>query len=94
MPKLHTVVLNFITSFNKLNIYLPWAQLTCLIMGGVEEFLWRILLTQCPALETGFFIFFHRYELLPIDITLEHLKSLAIDFHHPSDPSIFDGIPS
>jgi len=93
IPKLRTVVLNYVTMSNEPNINLPWAQLTCLVMKSVRESLWRILLTQCPALETGCFTFAQRWDTLPtVDITLDHLKSLAIYFPHPSDPSILNGI--
>jgi len=95
MPKLRTVVLNYVTMSNEPNINLPWAQLTCLVMENVTESLWRILLTQCPALETGCFAYAERdpEETLPtVDVILKRLNSLALDFHHPSDPSIFDGI--
>jgi len=93
MPKLHTAVLNSVTGFTELRIHLPWAQLTCLIMQNVEESLWPIILTQCPALETGCFTFAEGNETLPtVDITLDHLESLAISFDYPSDPLIFDGI--
>ena len=62
-------------------------------MQNVQESLWRILLTQCPALETGCFSFAERspFEetLSTVDVTLRRLKSLTIKFVHPL---ILDGI--
>jgi len=95
MPKLRTVVLYQVVAYIDLNVDLPWAQLTSLSIEPITESLFRIVISECPALETGNFSIGCREidEELPIvDITLTHLKTFSIQFAGESDPSIFDGI--
>ena len=92
MPKLHTVELSHV---DELIIQLPWAQLTSLTIYLISESLFRVLLAQCPALETGRFSVRGKdsHEDLPIvNITLTQLTTLKVRFLGRSHPEIFDGI--
>jgi len=88
MPRLHTVVLYYAILSNELNIHLPWSQLTSLTICTLRESVFRVLMTQCPALENGCFsIGDSKFEELPtIDITLTRLTTFNIQFDGASDP--------
>jgi len=93
MPKLHTVDLRVSSGIehNELDIHLPWSQLTSLTIQVLPECPFRVLMTQCLALETGYF----SIEIDPgngLPTTLARLTSLHIHFLGPSNFSIFDGI--
>ena len=95
MPKLHTVVLSGTFHSNEPTISLPWAQLTSLAIQTIPESLFRIVISQCPALETGDFSIVggDSDEELPIvDLSLTRLTTFSIHFCHGSDPSLFTGI--
>ena len=96
LPKLHTVVLNNVIDFYKLNIHLPWAQLTSLTIDDIPESLFRVLMAQCPALAAGRFYFRDRdsdaLELPIVDVTLTRLTTFKVYFVGRSDPAIFNGI--
>ena len=76
MPKLHTVVINDSILSYELLIHLPWVQLTSLTINSIEESVFRFLMTQCTALETGYFSTGERdpEEQSAIDVTLERKK--------------------
>jgi len=94
IPKLHTVVLDGVIISNEDNVHLPWAQLTSLTIHDIEEPIFRVLMAQCPALETGYFSMRdgESGELPTLDVTLTLLTSLTIYFLVGFNPSIFDGI--
>jgi len=97
MPKLHTVVVNNLNITGELIGQLPWAQLTSLEFNAIPASLFGVLMTQCPALETGGFGVRDRNGeedlLRPIvDVSLTRLTTLKVDFFERSGPAIFDGI--
>jgi len=95
MPKLHTVELYNAFSSNEPNINLPWAQLTSLTIQPIPESLFRIVIPQCSALETGCFSINGRdsdEELPIVNLTLTRLTNFNIQFFGISDPSLFNGI--
>ena len=98
MPKLRTFVLevrNDTILSNQLNIHLPWSQLTSSTIDGIDQFAFRILITQCLVLETGCFGITGRAEEEPptVDIlTLTRLTTLKVHFYGESSPRVFDGI--
>jgi len=95
MPKLHTVELSHVIVVNELIIQLPWAQLTSLTIYLIPESVFRVLMTQCPALETVHFSVRDRYfdeELLVVNVTLTRLTTFEVHFLGISGSSIFDGI--
>jgi len=73
LPKLHTVEIRPVIMYRQLDIRLPWSQLTSLTIQELPEAPFRVLMTQCLTLETGYFSIDVRSDnnLPTVEVTLE-----------------------
>ena len=95
LPKLHTVVLSSIIISHEGDIHLPWAQLTSLTIHDIDAPIFRILVAQFVALETGCFSIRDpdfEEELPTVNVTLTRLTTFIIYYVNDFAPSILDGI--
>jgi len=70
-------------------------EITSLNIYLITEPLFRIIISQCLAVENGFLGIHSKYsdQRLPIlDITLTRLTTIQVHFHNAPDLSILDGI--